>query len=298
MKYTIEGFPQPVLLELGLDAVDAHVIRWWIDFSATGKMRCVDRSADGGRGTVRLFWVQYQAVIDDLPVLGITTPNNMARRFMRLVGRGVLVHTCVRDGGTFSYFGPGEHLERLIREVPSASSGVGGPPRKAEGSAPEGVGGPPVRTEGSAPEGVPNDPSSSDPSTRTRLSHQSARIAPDPGTRKWTGVSGDDLGAWTAAYPAVDVSRELAKAMEWVLANPNKTKRNWRRFLVGWLSRCQERGGTKGYAGAVSRPPSMPIRKCQECGLTLLPTSVECPRCAAAPRAELAGVGIAREGTR
>ena len=32
---------------------------------------------------------------------------------------------------------------------------------------------------------------------------------------------------------------------EWLLSNPSKRKGNYRRFITNWLSRSQERGGSK-----------------------------------------------------
>lgn len=59
----------------------------------------------------------------------------------------------------------------------------------------------------------------------------------------WTGISDKDREAWTKAYPACDIDRQVAAAAEWAKANPRKAKKNWRRFIVNWLSRKQERGG-------------------------------------------------------
>jgi hypothetical protein len=47
------------------------------------------------------------------------------------------------------------------------------------------------------------------------------------------------LGLWTKAYPRVLVSEEILRAAAWAKANP--PKKNWQRFLVNWLSRCQEK---------------------------------------------------------
>jgi len=61
----------------------------------------------------------------------------------------------------------------------------------------------------------------------------------------WQGITDDDRQAWRQAYPAADLAVELAKATEWLRAHPAKAHRsNWRRFLAGWLTRCQDRGGT------------------------------------------------------
>ena len=46
---------------------------------------------------------------------------------------------------------------------------------------------------------------------------------------------------WLSAYPAVQVGTELEKAAAWVMANPAKRKKDWRRFLNNWMMRAQER---------------------------------------------------------
>lgn len=61
----------------------------------------------------------------------------------------------------------------------------------------------------------------------------------------WGGITEQDRADWAAAYPAVDVEQELARATVWLRANPTKAgKRNYRRFLANWFSRTQDRGGT------------------------------------------------------
>ena len=74
----------------------------------------------------------------------------------------------------------------------------------------------------------------------------------------WTGITDADRQEWRQAYPACDLAAELAKATSWLKANPTKAhKSNWRRFLVSWLTRSQDRGGTKRTPGVRSddKPP-------------------------------------------
>lgn len=76
----------------------------------------------------------------------------------------------------------------------------------------------------------------------------------------WQGITDADREAWRVAYPAADLRVELAKAHEWLLGHPAKARRsNWRRFITGWLTRCQDRGGTHreapGRAAAQIRTP-------------------------------------------
>lgn len=58
------------------------------------------------------------------------------------------------------------------------------------------------------------------------------------------GITEADSEAWAEAYPACNIPRQLAAANQWLLSNPAKAKKKaWRRFITGWLSRAQERGG-------------------------------------------------------
>jgi len=64
-------------------------------------------------------------------------------------------------------------------------------------------------------------------------------------TKKWENITSDDIQIWKDAYPACDVRAELRKMKAWLLANPDKRKKNYKRFIINWLSRQQDRGGTK-----------------------------------------------------
>jgi len=58
-------------------------------------------------------------------------------------------------------------------------------------------------------------------------------------------VDSELLARWKEAYPAVDVLHEIKAAFEWVEANPTRRKSNWRRFLVNWLKRSQDRAQSR-----------------------------------------------------
>lgn len=66
------------------------------------------------------------------------------------------------------------------------------------------------------------------------------------GAEGWVGITEDDRAAWAAAYPAISIDLQLAKAKAWVVANPKNRKGNWRRFLVGWFSRAQDKAPAQG----------------------------------------------------
>lgn len=77
----------------------------------------------------------------------------------------------------------------------------------------------------------------------------------------WQGITDADRQEWRQAYPACDLTAELAKATSWLKANPTRAhKSNWRRFVVSWLTRSQDKGGTNRTPGARpdDRPPPQP----------------------------------------
>jgi hypothetical protein len=66
----------------------------------------------------------------------------------------------------------------------------------------------------------------------------------------WQGITDADRQEWRLAYPACDLTAELAKAGSWLKANPTRAhKSNWRRFVVSWLTRSQDKGGTNRTPG-------------------------------------------------
>lgn len=60
---------------------------------------------------------------------------------------------------------------------------------------------------------------------------------------KWEGITVDQVKLWESAYPNLDVVDILTKKMPvWLDANPQKAhKKNYKRFIVNWLSRQGER---------------------------------------------------------
>ncbi len=56
-----------------------------------------------------------------------------------------------------------------------------------------------------------------------------------------------DVEEYARLYPAVDIGQELRNIRGWCMANPErrKTKRGVNRFINGWLSKAQDKGGRK-----------------------------------------------------
>lgn len=103
MKYNINGFDQQKVCDLGLDHADTLILQWVMDFSVTrsshrGMLRFVDDH--------RIFYlVKYEAIIKDLPILGITSIKGISKRFDKYVEAGLLEKQCRRVGaGTQTFF--------------------------------------------------------------------------------------------------------------------------------------------------------------------------------------------------
>ena len=71
----------------------------------------------------------------------------------------------------------------------------------------------------------------------------------------WSGISDQDRADWGLAYPACSLDVCLPQMTEWCRANPTKAhKSNWRKFIVNWLKREQDRGGTVPHANGLHKP--------------------------------------------
>ena len=110
MKFTMNGFNQRVLIEFGLDLKDAALLRYFVDFKDTNSMSMlvVDNKP--------YYWLKYEALKDDLPILGINSNIVLRRRLKKLEECGVLEHYHKLEGGSFSYYAIGDKYKCLLEE--------------------------------------------------------------------------------------------------------------------------------------------------------------------------------------
>ena len=108
MKYTISGFSQLAAVNFNLDSVDLHMLRWIVDFIDSNRMRCM--TLDGEK----YYWVSYQGLIDDLPILYLKK-DAIYKRLKRMCELGILKKKTVFSGGKFSYFTYGENFNELFK---------------------------------------------------------------------------------------------------------------------------------------------------------------------------------------
>lgn len=108
MKYNIHGFNQPRAVELNLSNDDLLVLRWFVDFAGTKKMKTIFEE-DG-----LYYWVNYTNVLEDLPVLKISKTTLKRKHFDNLCKSNVLKHKHIKDGGSFSYYAYGINYDTLV----------------------------------------------------------------------------------------------------------------------------------------------------------------------------------------
>ena len=77
------------------------------------------------------------------------------------------------------------------------------------------------------------------------------RIDFDMNTGTFLNIAERDIEIWKKAYPACNIKLCLSQMAAWLMANPTKLKKNYKRFIVNWLTREQQRGG--------SRAPETPV---------------------------------------
>ena len=112
-----------------------------------------------------------------------------------------------------------------------------------------------THTEGNAPSPSPN-PSPKPRSTSIAKARGNNPPSPPPAESEgvyflrvddfFKAMGSGNLDEWRKAYPAIRIEDELHRARAWLKGNPEKRKKNLRRFIVGWLARAQEKGGTGG----------------------------------------------------
>ena len=133
MKFTIEGFSQEAALSmrkevkvkvkgkeqtkiLKLDQTDLTLLRWFVDFYPKMKKKIV--------GEIQYAWVNYQSIVNDLPLLEIEK-RPVYNRFSKMCELGILIHYHDKNGGSYSYYGFGEKYSLLIDTDPMNSNSEG-----------------------------------------------------------------------------------------------------------------------------------------------------------------------------
>lgn len=113
MRFSVFAYSQEKLLEYGLDVTDALILDWFANFFI-GKMekRIFKDSSDNSK----IFgWVKISKIMEDLPVIGITSEKGIRRRFDAFVEKGLMQReTVITQGGKRSYYRTTELYDTLL----------------------------------------------------------------------------------------------------------------------------------------------------------------------------------------
>ncbi len=114
MKYTIHGFSQKVAIEMGLKSDELLLLRWFVDFMGTNRMKKFFVEDEC------FYWVRYDAILEDLPILNCKK-RTIADKFKNLVDAGILKNMTLKQGGTYSVYAIGKKYESLISDLEGCS---------------------------------------------------------------------------------------------------------------------------------------------------------------------------------
>lgn len=99
MKAIINGYLQEDLIKHELDLTDIEIIKYFQQFALSKNMKHLEKNNN------LYFWLSYQKLIDDLPILNIKSKRTIARRFDILEQKGIFEKTIVNEGlKNFTYF--------------------------------------------------------------------------------------------------------------------------------------------------------------------------------------------------
>ena len=99
MKTIINGYLQEDLVNADIDLVDIEIIKYFQQFSTSRNMKHIQKDNE------LYFWLSYQKLIDDLPIVNIKSKRTIARRFDDLVDKGIFEKTIVNNNlKNFTYF--------------------------------------------------------------------------------------------------------------------------------------------------------------------------------------------------
>ncbi len=113
MRFSVFAYSQEKLLENGLDVTDALILDWFANFFL-GKMDKKIFKDENGNQAI-FGWVKISKIMEDLPVLGISTEKGIRRRLDSFIEKGIMKRqTITTQDGKRSYYKTTELYDSLI----------------------------------------------------------------------------------------------------------------------------------------------------------------------------------------
>lgn len=116
MRYSIFEYSQEKLVSLNLDVVDALLLNWFANFFCGKMEKKIFKDADGNP---KIYgWVKISKILEDLPVVGITSEKGIRVRFDSFVEKGILARETINtQKGKKSYYRTTSVYDSLINTV-------------------------------------------------------------------------------------------------------------------------------------------------------------------------------------
>ena len=109
MKFNIFNYNQRQSCKLGLDLKDLLILDWFQTFQP--RMNSIVRNEK------QYYWIQYEKMINDIPIIEIKTASGLYKRLKNLVDIGILEHIPIKTArGGFSYYLITNKINILISE--------------------------------------------------------------------------------------------------------------------------------------------------------------------------------------
>lgn len=112
MQFTIYGYNQIKLLDLGLDTTDIVLLRYVETFINSGNM--LKESFNGET----YYWLNYKNIVEDLPILNLKK-DAIYRRLRYMTSVNILNHITVKNKGVYSYYALGSKYKNLLSKSAS-----------------------------------------------------------------------------------------------------------------------------------------------------------------------------------
>ena len=118
MRYSIFEYSQEKLVSLGLDVIDALLLNWFANFFAGKMEKQIFKDINGSN---KIYgWVKISKIMEDLPVIGISTEKGIRNRFDAFVEKGILEReTLNTQKGKKSFYRTTSIYESLINTIPT-----------------------------------------------------------------------------------------------------------------------------------------------------------------------------------
>lgn len=116
MRYSVFEYSQEKLVSLGLDVVDALLLNWFANFFCGKMEKKIFKDTDGNS---KIYgWVKISKIIEDLPVIGITSEKGIRIRFDSFVEKGILDRETINtQKGKKSFYRTTSVYDSLINTV-------------------------------------------------------------------------------------------------------------------------------------------------------------------------------------